>query len=324
MGNDFFTGGNAYKTGERQKDVTSLTVPESGVKRAGKTALGWVVSNHSVIISVILILFAIVVLITTELKLDGAFWQNVVSANTILLATCSYLLYINGYRTGGATAEKSDFVTSVKTAYIDIIAEVRKKKIEWMLELFCAEYRKDELRNAKTEILLCAGFTEKQITAFFAGDSENAIDITKLSKPKLKAYNQAKKLKPIRLTKSMLVNSLTAHRGRNPIRSAGAIEVSKWSGFLVKAVTVVISCVFVVSLSLQLTTDFSLKAVIYALFQIVLLLVSLFGGVFHGNKIKIKYTERLQDVIGVLYEFNEWLERRKTTKSAEETAQNEG
>ena len=41
------------------------------------------------------------------------------------------------------------------------------------------------------------------------------------------------------------------------------------------------------------------------------MLVSLFTGMSLGHKIKIKYTERIQDIVGVLYEFWEWYEYRE-------------
>lgn len=309
--NNFFMGDyKAHKESEK-KEILNAKPTESKFRQAGGSVASWLVANNENIVSIGLILFALVVLIISEFGIGGAFWQNVISANTIMLATCVYLLYVNGYRTGSKTANKSEFTVSVKTAYFNLIAEIRTKKIEWMLELFCAEYRREELKFAKTEILLCAGLTEPQIEEFFKfGNIANESNLTEEQKTAIK---QAKKLKPINLNKSMLVNSLTAHNERNPIRSAGKIEREKWLGFIFKAVTTIFSCVFVVSLSIKLTTDFSAGAIIYALFQVVVLIVSLFGGISHGYRIKTKNTERLQDVIGVLYEFNEWLERRKKT-----------
>lgn len=324
MGNDFFTGGNTPPiTQEKIKNVATTAPPESRLRQAGGTVASWLVANNENIVSIGLILFALVVLIIAEFGVDGAFWQNVISANTIMLATCVYLLYVNGYRTGVNTATKSEFTVNVVTTYNGIISNIRAKKIEWMLELFCAEYRRDELRNFKTEILLCAGLNERQIKEFFANNG-NIANESALTEEQKKAIRQAQKLKPIKLNKSMLINSLTAHNERNPIRSSNKIQFAKWRGFVIKAITTLFSCVFVVSLSIQLTTDFSAGAIIYALFQVVVLILSLFGGISHGYRIKTKNTERLQDVIGVLYEFNEWLERRKTAESAEATAQSEG
>ena len=109
----------------------------------------------------------------------------------------------------------------------------------------------------------------------------------------------------------MLVNARNEHSERSPIRSARAIEIEKYRAFVFKLFTIMISFTFVVSLSISLVQDFSAEAILSALFQLALMLISLFGGISLGYRIKIKYTERLQDIVGVLYEFWEWFEARE-------------
>ena len=198
------------------------------------------------------------------------------------------------------------------------MGNIRTKRIEWMLELFCADYRKKELLHTKTDILICAGFSEKQVKQVISGEFD--IKNNTLTKDQIKALAKANALKPIKLNKNMLVNARNEHIERSPIRSAGAIEAEKYRAFITKLITIIISFTFVVSLSISLVQDFSAEAILSALFQMALMLISLFGGISLGYKIKIKYTERLQDVIGVLYDFWEWKERRNSKEPTEEQA----
>lgn len=321
MGNDFFTGGYNNKE-QKNNEILNIEAPVTKMRKAGNKIATWLVNNHAGLLSIVLICFAILVMLTDNLNLEGIFWQEVISPETLLLATCSYLLYLNSYTIGYNVAGKTDFSVNVDNAYTIEVGNIRTNRIEWMLELFCADYRKKELQHTKTDILICAGFNEKQVKQIIAGEFN--VKNNTLTKDQIKALAKANALKPIKLNKNMLVNARNEHLERSPIRSAGAIEAEKYRAFIRKLISIIISFTFVVSLSISLVQDFSAEAILSALFQLALMLISLFGGISLGYKIKIKYTERLQDVIGVLYEFNEWLERRKTTESAEATAQSEG
>ena len=308
MGNNYFMGDTTAPKKARQSEALTTEAPVSKMRKAGSKIATWLVNNHAGLLSIVLIAFATLVMFTENLNLEGVFWQKVVSPETLLLATCSYMLYINAYVMGINVASKSDFATTVESAYSEEIKTIRQKRIEWLLELFCTDYKARELRYARTELLLCAGFTERAIADILDGKD---FDQATLTEDQKKALAKAKALKPIKLNKQMLVNARNEHLDRSPIRSARAIEFEKYRAFVLKLITILISFTFVVSLSIQLKSDFSLSTVIYTLFQLGLMLISLFGGMSLGYRIKIHYTERIQDIVGVLYEFWEWFDFRE-------------
>ena len=291
-----------------KNEVLTSEAPVSKMRKAGGKVAAWLVNNHAGLLSILLIAFAILVMFTDDLDLEGIFWKRVISPETLILATLSYLLYINAYIIGSNVASKTEFTTTIDAAYAEHINSIRKKRIEWLIELFCSDYRMRELRYTRTDILLCAGFSEAQALAII-GDKD--IDLNKLTEEQKKALSKAKALKPIKLSKNMLVNAKYEHSERSPIRSARAIELEKYRAFGLKLITIIVSFTFVVSLSISLVQDFSPEAILSALFQLGLMMISLFGGISLGYMIKIKYTERLQDIVGVLYEFWEWFEARE-------------
>lgn len=316
MGNEYFTGGsNNVPTKKEQEQILNADAPVSKMRRAGGKVATWLVNNHAGLLSVVLFAFAILVMVTENLNLDGVFWKKVVSPETLLLASCSYMLYINAYVMGSNVACKTDFTATIENAYAEEVKKIRAKRIEWLLELFCNDYRLRELKHARTEILLCAGFSEGAVADILGGKE---VDQEILTEDQKKALIKAKGLKPIKLNKQMLVNAHNEHIERSPIRSASAIEFEKYRAFAVKLITIIISFTFVVSLSIQLKTNFNIETIIYTLFQLGLMLISLFGGISLGYKIKIKYTERIQDIVGVLYEFWEWFDYREKNHNVSE------
>jgi hypothetical protein len=306
--NNYFMGDLKPEKPTNKNEILTSEAPVSKMRKAGGRIATWLVNNHAGLLSILLLVFALLVMFTDDMNLEGVFWQRVVSPETLILATCSYLLYINSYVIGSNVASKTDFATSITTTYADHISKIRSKRIEWLIELFCSDYRMRELRYTRTDILLCAGFTEAQTLAIIEGKE---IDLSKVTEEQKKALAKAQSLKPIKLTKNMLVNAKNEHSERSPIRSARAIEIEKYRAFAFKLFTIIISFTFVVSLSISLVQDFSAEAIFSAMFQLALMLISLFSGISLGYRIKIKYTERLQDIVGVLYEFWEWFEARE-------------
>lgn len=319
MGNDYFSGGANPKTSahHEQESILNASAPVSKARERNGNIVSWTVQHHAELLSAILMVFAIFVVFVSEFDITNASWARAISAETLILATCSYIVYLNSYTIGTNTATRIEFTKKVEDAYLAEVKKIRDKRIEWMLELFCSDYKTGELKKTRTEILLCAGFSEADTALILEGKD---IDESALTEEQAKALKKAKSLKPIKLNKAMLVNSINGHSERSPIRSEGVIKAHKYVSFATKLIFVIISCIVVVSLTIKLTSDFSLVTIIYALFQIMLLLLSLFGGMALGYTIKIKYTERLQDIIGVLYEFWEWFDFREKQPNISEKA----
>ncbi len=313
MGSDYFMGGNPKNPSKTE--VLNAEAPVSKMRKAGNKVAMWLVNNHTGLLSIAIMLLALLVMFVDEFIVDDVFWRKVVSAETLFLATCSYTLYINAYIMGSNVASKSEFAMIIENAYAEEVKKIRAKRIEWMLEVFCNDYKTRELKYARTDILISAGFTEAQITDILNGER---IPEEKLTGEQKKALSKAQALKPIKLNKQMLVNAHNEHLDRSPIRSASAIEFEKYRAFVFKLITVIISITFVVSLTISLVQDFSAEALITALLQLGLMLLSLFGGMSLGQKIKIKYTERIQDIVGVLYEFWEWFDYREKNHNISE------
>ena len=307
MGSNYFMGENK-PTPEKRTEILTAEAPVSKMRKAGNKVAMWLVNNHTGLLSIAIMLLALLVMFVDEFIIDNVFWRKVVSAETLFLATCSYMLYINAYIMGSNVASKSEFAMIIENAYAEEVKKIRAKRIEWMLELFCNDYKSRELKYARTDILISAGFTEAQITDILNGEK---IPEEKLTVDQKKALAKAQALKPIKLNKQMLVNAHNEHLDRSPIRSASAIELEKYRAFVFKLITVIISITFVVSLTISLVQNFTSEAIISALLQLALMLISLLGGISLGQKIKTKYTERIQDIVGVLYEFWEWYDYRE-------------
>ena len=182
--NNYFMGDLKPEKQTIKNEVLTSEAPVSKMRKAGGKVAAWLVNNHAGLLSILLIAFAILVMFTDDLDLEGIFWKRVISPETLILATLSYLLYINAYIIGSNVASKTEFTTTIDAAYAEHINSIRKKRIEWLIELFCSDYRMRELRYTRTDILLCAGFSEAQALAII-GDKD--IDLNKLTEEQKKA-----------------------------------------------------------------------------------------------------------------------------------------
>lgn len=308
MSDNFFTGNNNSPKKVKKDEVTELEAPVSKIRRTSGKVGKWLVNNHTELLAVLLICFAVLVIVTDTLELEGIFWESVISPEALILATCSYMIYLNAYVIGSDVAKKTEFTVKINNTYAEEVAKIRAKRIEYLLDIFCNEYKINELKYAKNELLFGVGFSEEQVSEFL---QTNTVASENLSDEQKKALKKAQVLKPIKLNKKMLINAKNEHYDRSPIRSAGKIEAEKYRAFISKLFRVVTSITFIISISIHLTFNFTIETIIEIFLEVALMLISLFGGMGIGYKIKIKYTERLQDVVGVLYEFWEWLDLRE-------------
>ena len=193
MGNDYFSGGANAKTSthHEQESILNASAPVSKARERNGNIVSWTVQHHAELLSAILMVFAIFIVFVSEFDITNASWARAISAETLILATCSYIVYLNSYTIGTNTATRIEFTKKVEDAYLAEVKKIRDKRIEWMLELFCSDYKTGELKKTRTEILLCAGFSEADTALMLEGKD---IDESALTEEQAKALKKAKVL----------------------------------------------------------------------------------------------------------------------------------
>lgn len=180
-------------------------------KKVAKSLL----NNAGIFVGVFLI-FAVIVIVTTDIRITSFEQIAALGLDFFLLLFCSYSMYVNASDSGMRHGLQSDL-------YLDSLDRfsTKKKTIidaqrQTRLHEFCRYYIDDELKNARMSVLAVVGFSYKEYRKKWLGlDEETIENDPKLSKVQKTALIKANAIKPVKLTPEMIMK-----RGRGSSRRA--------------------------------------------------------------------------------------------------------
>lgn len=162
--------------------------------------------NNAGIIIGVFILFAVVVIVTTDIRL--ATWDDIsrLGIDFFLLLFCSYSMYINcsdsGMRLGLRNSQYLSAVDKFDRKKLEIISQNNQSR----LHEFCRYYINKELENTKMNILAVVGFDyHTYLQKWLALTDQQVMSIQYLTKPQKEAIIKANAVVPIKLTPEMIM-----------------------------------------------------------------------------------------------------------------------
>lgn len=163
-----------------------------------------------------LILMLVVVVMTSDIKVN--FYQSMaeMSAVFFILMILSYGMYVDMYSSGSLAGERSDDYKAAAEAYENVIKDIPVDGLQKRLNGFCREYIDNELRARREDVLRSAGVTW-EIYEEHKNDSRRKIKGT-LSKIEYKAILRARRIKPIKLTPEKIYNKVKSASRRRGMR----------------------------------------------------------------------------------------------------------
>lgn len=280
-----------------------LTTVDNARKKATNTATGWFLRNSNGIFTVLLLLTAsVVIFISTIVFDDNPFKKKEFTTSIIMLSTCSYLLFVNGFRSGEKEYLKTADYLDTNDTRKKLIDTIKERRILYRVNEFCADYIRTELKAKRAEILLPENVTDETFNSYINGEE------VKLTDSQKEACELARKIKPIKLTREMLLNK-TETGGRSPLPSKGKIDAEVIVRFVTKFLTTVLTTIYGISLSFTIITNFTLEAVLKGVVCVLLMLFGLVSGIAFGFKIQGKYTALTAEKNTLLKEFLEWSDK---------------
>lgn len=192
--------------------------------------------NYAGIFVGVFLMFAVVVIVTTDISLTSFEEMAALGLDFFLLLFCSYSMYINcsdsGMRTGLASKLYTDALTTFETYKKSIV----DRKLQARLPEFCRHFVEDELRNSRLEILAIVGISYEHYLKEYISLNEEDIDArADLSKPQRDAIKKANKVKPIKLTPETIMKRGRGSYRRSPL--SWKPESKKYLNFGVKFIT---------------------------------------------------------------------------------------
>lgn len=200
-------------------DKTSKDVGQA-VERVGKTqrkVTRNILNNAGTIVG-IFIIFVVIVVFTTDIKLTGAMKWAELSLVFFILLFCSYSMYVNYASNGTRAGKNSETFINSYTNYDTTKKKIVENKYQTRLPEFCRYYIKEELTNARNAILSEVGIDFDTYLKEYIGKDKTYLETDKkLSKSQIEAILKANAVKPIKLTPEMIMKRGRGNGSRNPL-----------------------------------------------------------------------------------------------------------
>lgn len=218
-------------------------------KKIAKDLLG----NAGIFVG-IFIIFAVIVIVTTDIKITSFEDAAVLGLDFFLLLFCSYSMYLTCSDSGMRHGRKTDTYTQAlitfnakKKALLD--ATNQEKLCE-----FCRYYIETELKEARVAVLSLAGISYDEYKDKWLGTDDLTVNRSEsLSKAKKQAIIHANRIKPIRLTPEMILARGRGNSRRAPLGIAP--EAKKKAAFGMKFATSIATSLLFSTITLSLIEE---------------------------------------------------------------------
>lgn len=174
--------------------------------------------NNAGIFVGVFIVFAVIVIVTTDIRLTSFEEIAALGLDFFLLLFCSYSMYVNCSDSGMRAGLRSNLYTESLGNFEKHKKDIVSNKIQTRLYEFCRHYIDDELKNARMSVLAIVGFSyEEYQKKWLAKDEEKVLADTSLSKAQKEAIIKANKIEPVKLTPEMIMRRGRGNGRRAPL-----------------------------------------------------------------------------------------------------------
>ena len=196
----------------KNESFEQAIVSERYVKKKVHKSL---LNNAGIFIGVFLV-FAVIVIVTTDIKLTSFKEVAVLGLDFFLLLFCSYSMYINASDSGMRRGLQSELYLGSLERFNNGKMTIIESQQQNRLHEFSRYYVDDELNNVRNSVLAAVGFSYKEYCRKWRGvDKKNIREDAVLSGAEKSALIKANAIKPIKLTPEMIMK-----RGRGSSRRA--------------------------------------------------------------------------------------------------------
>lgn len=182
-----------------------------------KKIMRGVLNNTGIFIG-IFIIFVVIVVFTTDIKLTSIFDWTALGLSFFILVFCAFSMYVSFSDSGIKAGRESETYLTAKQTYDDLKKEIIDRKMQGRLPEFCRNYIEEELRNTRNTILTEVGIDFADYQAHYVGKDMAVLEQDKrLSKTQIEAIISANKIKPIKLTPEMILKRGRGSAQRRPL-----------------------------------------------------------------------------------------------------------
>lgn len=300
---------------DRLPETTSVSAQSSPLENAvrkehtrSKKVMKSFMNNAGILVGVFIV-FAVIVIVTTDIRLVSLEELSSLGLDFFLLLFCSYSMYItcsdSGMRAGLAGE-------GIKTANLEYEKQKRylmENGLQGGLYAFCRDYVQRELENERMSILVVVGFTYDEYKEKWMNADEETILASELSEAQKKAIIKVNKIKPITLSPELIMRKGRNDGARSPLGIAP--QTKKKLRFGVKFVTTLFVSLGIAGIALEVVKDPSLAIFASVMLKLLTIVINGFSGYKFGlENIVIDTVSYIEDQTDLLKQAIRFIESK--------------
>lgn len=180
-----------------------------------KLAKGFI--NYGGIFVSVCLMFAVVVIVTTDVKVGSIKDIADLGMDFFLLLFCAYASYISCADSGTRAGLATDAYTETLAKFNEWKDKIVKGNMQVKLAEFCREYILDDLKNVRMSYLAVAGLSYPQYETYMTMSDKEIDALPALSEVQKKAIKKANHTKPITLRPESILRHGRGAYHRSPL-----------------------------------------------------------------------------------------------------------
>jgi hypothetical protein len=244
-----------------------------------KKTIKKIASNAGILVGV-LIVFMVVVVMTTDIRLITKEEMAGMWLHFLLLLFCTYSMHVSCSHTGMSKGYQNDIYVTAETEYDTKKRLILSRGLQSRLGRFCRHYIDEELKQTRINILAVVGFSWEEYIEKWCQADDKQIRHSTLSKTQKRALIKANRVEPIKLTPEMIMRKARGHSKRSPLgTNPNTKKAVHFSSYLV---TTVLLTFFLSAMVMQLVAEPTWAMVATCIIRVCAVIMNGFSGYKFG------------------------------------------
>ena len=296
----------------KQGFAEGVNIAHGHNKAAAKTLL-----NNAGILVGVFIVFAVITIVTTDIKIADPEKIAQLGVDFFLLLFCTYSMYINCSDSGMRCGLRNEDYLAAVDLFEDRKNVIKKNKLQKRMYEFCRYYINRELENTKMNILMVVGLDYETYIEKWVGKSAEYIQNSgELTKPQKDAVIKANAIKPIKLTPEMLLMRGRKLDQRSPLGITPRQKKAFNFGF--KFISNLVIALFWTAIVIEFAIEPTWELFVAIILRRLLIILNGFSGYKFGyENIVFDTTNYMNDQTDLMEQALQYFEENNVAKTAQ-------
>lgn len=280
---------------------------DSARRKLSKTVL----NNLGFFMGVFLI-FAVIVIMTTDIRIVSFEDVTSLGLDFFLLLFCSYSMYVCCADSGTKAGLSTELYTETEKKFYEAKKRILESQKQTRMLEFCNYYIDAELQNTRMTLLAPVGLSYKDYQEKYMHLDDVGVDATELTPSQKKAVKKANRVKPVRLTPEMILRKNRGAHRRSPLEVNPTKKKS--IAFGTKFVRICVLSLFMSMIALDVIVEPSWVIFASVCLKLISVVVNGFGGYVTGyDNIVVDTVNYVNGQIDLLQQAERYMESHPLT-----------